>query len=161
MKQVGIFLIALLFCVSAYGQGGSKTVPTVGGNARAEFMDPKYWNRLAEPEKDQPLAFTLYSRNILPNPEGQYELWVKIVPVNVPAFIRKYDLPSNTAFVLQYATIDCSRNVLLLERTGIYDAGNVRIGEGSARLTPKEARDRVKPGSIGAAVFHNFCVRLG
>jgi hypothetical protein len=127
--------------------------------ARAEFMNAKYWTKIGGIE-DKEHGFTLFSRNHLPNPEGQIELWVKIVPKNLGAFNRHYDLSSDSAFVLQYATVDCSRNFLLLDRTAVYDANNTKLGTGSSSLTPKSSRDRVKPGSIGGEIFQAICVKL-
>ena len=154
-----IFLLSLSFCVHTAFAQNSNAVPIKTENARAEFMNAKYWSKIGE-QTDAEHGFTLFSRNLLPNPEGQIELWVKIVPVNVPQFNKHFELDPNAAFVLQYATVDCGKNVLLLERTAVYDANSVKLSGGPASLTPKSARDRVKPGSIGAEVFHSICVKL-
>jgi hypothetical protein len=154
-----IFVLCLGFCVSsAFGQS-NVVAPPKAENVRAEFMDAKYWSKIGE-QKDPSRGFALYSRNLLPNPDGQIEFWVKIIPTNLEQFNKAYDLGTNTAYVLQYATVDCGRNFVLLERTGVYDSNNVRLGNGSSALTPKSTRDRVKPGSIGAEVFHSICIKL-
>jgi len=154
-----IVLLSFAFCFSsAFGQN-SGAVPPKAENVRSEFMNAKYWSKIGE-QADPMRGFTLYSRNLLPNPDGQIELWVKVVPTNLEQFNKQYELGTNAAYVLQYATVDCGRNVLLLERTAVYDANNVRLGNGPAALTPKSARDRVKPGSIGAEVFHSICIKL-
>ena len=155
-------LIALIFvCASAsFGQAVSVSPSTVSSEAaRAEFINAKYWSKIGE-YKDETKGFTLFSRNLFPNPEGQIEFWVKIVPKDAANFNKRYDLANNSAFVIQYATVDCTKRFLSLERTGIYDSSNVRLGNGSSELTPKSSRDRVRQGSIGAEIFASVCVRL-
>jgi hypothetical protein len=162
MKKVFIFYLFGLFCVSAQAQTAKTVTPAVVNSssvARAEFMNAKYWTKIGGSE-DKEHGFMLFSRNLLPNPDGQIELWVKIVPNSIEHFNRKYDLSSESAFVLQYATVDCSKNLILLERTAVYDANNNKLNGGSAELTPKSARDRVRPGSIGGEVFQGVCVKL-
>lgn len=162
MKNLRFVLLLMAFCVSAQAQV-PKSVPAIVANgsalARAEFMNAKYWTKIGGLEdKDQ--GFVLFSRNLLPNPEGQIELWVKIVPNNAAEFNRQHELAAESAFVLQYATVDCTKNFLLLDRTAVYDANNMKLGPGSSSLTPKSARDRVKRGSIGGEVFQAVCVKL-
>ena len=154
-----IFLLSLSVCVHTAFAQSPNPVPIKAENARAEFMNAKYWSKIGE-RTDTERGFTLFSRNLLPNPEGQIELWVKIVPTNLAQFIKHYEVDPNAAYVLQYATIDCGRNVLLLERTAVYDVNNVKLNGGPPSLTPKSARDRVKPGSIGAEIFHSICIKL-
>ena len=154
-----IFLLSLSFCVHTAFAQSPNAVPIKAENARAEFMNAKYWSKIGE-QTDADKGFTLFSRNLLPNPEGQIELWVKIVPNNLAPFIKHYELDPTAAYVLQYATVDCGKNNLLLERTAVYDANNVKLNNVPSSLTPKSARDRVKPGSIGAQVFHSICVKL-
>ncbi len=154
-----IVLVGVALCVgSVLGQTKS-AVPTKTEDVRAEFMNAKYWSKIGEQE-DPLKGFTLYSRNLLPNPDGQIEFWVKIVPSNLEHFKKAYELDTNSAYILHYATVDCGKNFLLLERTGVYDSGNVRLGAGPPGLTPKSARDRVRPGSIGAEIFHSVCIKL-
>lgn len=151
-KLLPLLLTALLAGVTL-GQDGKSD------DAKAEFLNPKYWSKLG-PTTEGQRGFTLFSRNILPNPEGQYELWIKVVPANVEAFNKQYSLPQDAAYVLQYATVDCEKRLLLLEKTGVYDAKDMRLNAGSNALTPKSAKDRVKPGSIGAIFFEYFCQRM-
>jgi hypothetical protein len=161
MKTIGIIFITAVFCVSMYGQT-IQAVPSIATSsslARAEFMNGKYWSKIGVLD-DKDHGFTLFSRNLLPNPEGQIELWVKVVPNNAVPFNRHFDLPSDSAFVVQYATVDCSKNFVLLQRTSVYDASNNRLAGDTSSLTPKSARDRVKPGSIGGEIFQSVCVRL-
>lgn len=155
-KRTWVVLFVLVFSAAGFGQTAA---PVSTETARAEFMEAKYWSKIGE-QKDAERGFTLYSRNLLPNPDGQIEFWVKVVPANVAQFNKRYGLASNAAFVLQYATVDCARNVLLIERTGVYDANNTRINSGPSSLTPRSTRDRVKPGSIGAEIFQSICVKL-
>ena len=154
-----ILVLSVVFCVNSASAQSSDPTPPKAENVRAEFMNAKYWSKIGE-QADPLRGFTLYSRNLLPNPDGQIELWIKVVPTNTEHFNKAYDLGANSAFVLQYATVDCSKKVVLLERTGVYDSNNLRLGNGPPALTPKSARDRVKPGSIGAEVFHSICIKL-
>ena len=155
-----VFIVAFTaICVFGVQAQAPKTAPISSNAARAEFMNAKYWSKIGG-QDDKDLGFTLFSRNLLPNPEGQIELWVKIVPLNAVHFNRHYSINSESAFVLQYATVDCSKNFLLLERTGVYDAAFNRLGDGTSALNPKSIKDRVKPGSIGAEIFQGVCVKL-
>ena len=162
MRKIGLLFVLAAFCASVQAQAVKPVAPNVVNSsalARAEFMNAKYWTKIGGID-DKDHGFTLFSRNLLPNPEGQIELWVKIMPNNITEFNRHYELSSDSAFVLQYATVDCVRNFLLLDRTAVYDANNTKLGTGSSSLTPKSARDRVKPGSIGGEIFQGVCVKL-
>lgn len=162
MKKLIFVICLMVFCVSARAQAVKPVMPNVANSsvmARAEFMNAKYWTKIGGSD-DKEHGFTLFSRNLLPNPEGQIELWVKIVPKNSGEFNRRFDLSAESAFVLQYATVDCTKNFLLLDRTAVYDANNTKLGTGSSSLTPKSSRDRVKPGSIGGEIFQAVCVKL-
>ncbi|MGH9947887.1 MAG: hypothetical protein ACRD6X_11900 [Pyrinomonadaceae bacterium] len=128
-------------------------------SARAEFMNAKYWSKIGEMKTTGP-GFMLFSRNLFPNPEGQIELWVKIIPNDLRAFNKKYELPSKASFVLHYATVDCTRRYVVLEKTGVYDAANNKLNTGTRELNPSTSRERVKPGSIGAEIWESVCVRL-
>jgi hypothetical protein len=160
MRKVSFVALMFACAFACFGQSASVSPSTVSSEAaRAEFINMKYWSKIGE-FKDETKGFTLFSRNLFPNPEGQIEFWVKIVPKNAADFNRRYDLSANSAFVIQYATVDCTRRFLSLERTGVYDAANSRIGSGSSELTPKSSRDRVKQGSIGSEIYASVCVRL-
>jgi hypothetical protein len=162
MKKLSFVLFSMAFCVSVQAQAVKPVSANVANSsalARAEFMNSKYWTKIGGIE-DKERGFVLFSRNHLPNPEGQIELWVKIIPNSPAEFNRHYDLSSESAFVLQYATVDCTKNFLLLDRTAVYDANNTKLGSGSSSLTPKSSRDRVKPGSIGGEIFQAICVKL-
>ena len=137
----------------------TKSIPVATSAARAEFMNAKYWSKIGSQE-DKEIGFVLFSRNLLPNPEGQIELWVKVLPNNTEKFIRHYNLSNEAAFVLQYATVDCAKNSLMLDRTAVYDANFNRLGDGTSALNPKSSRDRVKAGSIGSEIFQAVCVKL-
>jgi len=160
MPKGSILAFVLFFAAASFGQSVPVSPLTASAEAaRAEFMNTKFWSKIGE-FKDESKGFVLFSRNLLPNPEGQIEFWVKIAPKNTDDFNKRFGLPANAAFVLQYATVDCSKRFLSLERTAIYDAGNQRLGSGSGELTPKTSRDRTKPGSIGAEIYASICERL-
>ena len=80
-----IVVLGLAFCVSSAFAQNSDPAPAKAENVRAEFMNAKYWSKIGE-QTDPARGFTLYSRNLLPNPDGQIEFWVKIVPSNVEQF---------------------------------------------------------------------------
>jgi hypothetical protein len=103
-------------------------------------------------------GFTLHGRGIKMNSSGNYELWVKIVPVNQSAFVRRYDLPRSTVHVIQYATVDCAKRLILLDQTTAYDSANKTLGGRVTGLTPSSKKEAVRPGSIGEAVFRFVCV---
>ncbi len=109
------------------------------------------------PTVEGPRGFTLFSRGIRLNQKTQHELWVKIVPTTASAFVRRYDLPKNTSYVMQYATVDCAKNVLLLEKTTMYDAADQLLTGNTATITPSSKRSSVKPGSIGETLFRFVC----
>ena len=144
-------LMIVLFAAPAFGQD----VKT--GDAKAEHFATQNWSKLG-PATDGPRGFTLHSRDIRLNSSGQYELWVKIIPAKTETFNKRYDLPKNTAFVLQYATVDCEKRLLLFERTALYDAGSSVVEGRVTALVSAAKRDSVKPGSIGESVFKNVCV---
>lgn len=152
MRKLLPLLLTALLAAAALGQDMKSD------DAKAEFLNSKYWSKLSA--TDGPTGFTLFSRNILPNPDGYYEFWIKVVPATPEAFRKQYGLSADAAYVLQYATVDCEKRLLLLERTGVYDAKDMRLNSGAAALTPKSAKDRVKPGSIGAVTFESFCHKL-
>lgn len=158
MKAISIVVFTAI-CVFGVQAQEVKSAPMTANAARAEFMNQKYWSKIGG-QDDKDLGFTLFSRNLLPNPEGQIELWVKIVPLNTEKFNKHYSISSESAFVLQYATVDCAKNFLRLERTGVYDSVFTRLSEGSSALNPKTSRDRVKPGSIGSEIFQGVCIKL-
>src|SRR5262245_48335870 len=98
-----ILVLGLTLCVSsAVAQNSNIAMPNNKATApraedlRAEFMNAKYWSKIGE-QKDPLRGFTLYSRNLLPNPEGQIELWVKIVPSNLEQFNKHYEIDSNAS----------------------------------------------------------------
>ncbi len=144
-------LLVVLFAAPVFGQD-IKT-----GDAKAENFTTQNWSKLG-PATGGPKGFTIHSRDIRLNSKGQYELWVKVIPANAEVFNRRYDLPKNTAFVLQYATVDCAKKVLLFEKTSLYDAANAIVVGRVTGLTPASRKDSVKPGSIGESVYKNVCV---
>lgn len=150
MKHLYALLI-VLFAAPLFGQ----EVKT--GDAKPENFTTQNWSKLG-PATEGTRGFTLHSRDIRLNSSGQYELWLKIVPANTAAFNKRYDLPKNTAYVLQYATVDCAKKLLLFERTSLYNEANAIINGRVTGLTPASRKDSVKPGSIGESVYKNVCV---
>jgi len=145
------YIFALLFAGLA--------LPIFGQDAKVPPADnpvTSNWSKLG-PAGEGVKGFALQSRGIRLNPAGQYELWVKILPTNVPAFVRRYNLPKATTYVLQHATVDCAKKLLLLDQTTAYDSYDKVISGNVSGITPSSKRDMVKPGSIGEAVFKNVC----
>ena len=144
-------LVVVLFAAPVFGQ----EVKT--SDAKAANFTTQNWSKLG-PATEGPKGFTLHSRDIRLNSSGQYELWVKIVPANTSSFNRRYDLPKNTAYVLQYATVDCAKKLLLFEKTALYSAENTMVNGRVTGLTPASQKGSVKPGSIGESVYKYVCV---
>ena len=126
-------------------------------DAKPANFTTQNWSKLG-PATEGPRGFTLHSRDIRLNSAGQYELWIKVIPANAAAFNRRYDLPKNTAFVLQYTTVDCAKKLLLFEKTALYDAANAIVNGRVSGLVSTSKRDSVKPGSIGESVYKNVCI---
>lgn len=144
-----IAFLVLLFAVPVFCQGEKTTVPG----------DPELtenWSRIGNPIEG-PRGFTLEGRGIRMNASGAYELWVKILPANTAVFTKRYALPKSTEYVLQFATVDCSKNLLLLEKTSAYNSGNKVLEGNMSVITPSSKRDVVRPGSIGEALFRFVC----
>ncbi len=102
----------------------------------------------------------MFTRNMQPKSDTLFEVWVKILPNNAVAFNRRYGLPSNSAFVIQHATVDCSGRSVRLERTAAYDTGNGTIEARSSDLVKNESRTRVKSGSVSDVIFQYICLKL-
>lgn len=142
-----IVLLAIAFAIPAAAQDIKPTEPTTSaGN----------WSKIGTPI-DGSRGFTLYGRGIRLNTEGAYELWVKIVPANTAAFVKRYSLPKNTSYAMQFATINCSKKLLLLEKTTALDTADKSIEGNMSALTPASKRDSVRPGSIGDVLFRSVC----
>lgn len=146
MKKL-IPLLVILFAAPVFGQDVKPAENPVTAN----------WSKLG-PAVEGPRGFTLHGKGIRLNRERQYELWVKIVPANTPAFIKRYDLPKATQYVLQYATVDCEKKVLLLEKTAAYDSADKVLEGKTSALTPSSKKDPVRPGSVGESIFNFVCL---
>jgi hypothetical protein len=139
-------LLVIAFAVPVFGQDAKPDETGLTAN----------WSRIGDSvEKNR--GFALYGRGIRLNRAGAYELWVKIVPANAAVFNKRYSLPKGTDYVLQYATVDCSKKLLLLERTALYDSSHKAVEGNASALTPPSKKDSVKPGSIGDALFRSVC----
>lgn len=147
MKQFAILLF-LAFAIPVFGQD-PKPVTT-------EKPAASNWSKLGTPIEGVK-GFELFSKGIRSVRAGEYQLWVKIVPANAPAFIKRYSLPRPTAYVQQFATVDCNQNLLLLERTAAYDSANKVLEGNTSALTPSSKKDTVKPGSVGEALYKFVC----
>jgi hypothetical protein len=150
MKHL-LLLLIVLFAAPVFGQA----VKTA--DAKPASFITQNWSKLG-PATEGPKGFTLHGRDIRLNSSGQYELWVKIMPANTSVFNKRYDLPKNTAFVLQYATVNCEKKLLLFEKTSLYDSANTIVEGRITGLTPASRKDSVRPGSIGESVYKNVCV---
>lgn len=147
-----IYKLVFLAFILATPVFGQDVKPTNNGGEVATGN----WSRIGSPVEGN-RGFTLYGRGVRINNAGAYELWVKIVPANPSAFIKRYSLPKNTEYAQQYATIDCAKKLLLLEKTAAYDSGNKVIDGNTSSLTPSSKKDLVKPGSIGDVLFRSVC----
>jgi hypothetical protein len=150
MKYI-VILVAAIAAAPVFGQD-----PTAAP-AKPPITEAKSWSKLGQPIEGTK-GFTLYGRDIRLNREGEYQLLVKITPVSTTAFARAYSLPTATNFVLQYATVDCNKKLLLLEKTGAYDTNGKVLEARGETLTPSSRKDTVKPGSVGEALYRFVCV---
>ena len=127
--------------------------------ARAEFLEQKYWSTLGKPT-DGSRGFSLFTRNMQPKSDTMFEVWVKILPNNASSFNRRFGLPSNSAFVVQHATVDCVGRSVRFERTAAYDMLNGAVDPRSSDLVKNESRSRVKSGSVSDTIFQYICLKL-
>ena len=127
--------------------------------AKAEFLDQRTWSELGKPTEG-PRGFALFTRNMQPKSDSLFELWVKIVPVNASAFNKRYNLSKDSAYVIQYATVDCGKKTVLMEKTAAYSDGNGVADSRSSDLVKNETKTRVTRGSISDTVFQYLCLKL-
>ena len=127
--------------------------------AKAEFLNQKFWSDLGKPT-DGSRGFSLFTRNMQPKSDTRFEVWVKIVPNSALAFNRRYGLPRESAYVIQFATVDCRGRSVQLEKTAAYDSANGPIDARSSDLVKYESRTRVKSGSVSETVFEYICEKL-
>lgn len=150
-----IFVFLAIFAVQSVAQN----VAAPGEGAQAEFLDQKFWSTLGKPTEGV-RGFSLFTRNMQPKTDSLFQLWVKIVPANAAAFNKRYSLPSNSAYAIQYATVDCGKRLVMMERTAAYDLSNTPVSVGSSDLVRNQTRTRVKAGSINDTVFQYICLKL-
>ncbi|CAN5557595.1 MAG: hypothetical protein M3Q26_13225 [Acidobacteriota bacterium] len=147
MRKLLPFFIVLLFA-PVFGQDESRT----------DSFSTNNWSQLAPPTVGSK-GFSLFSRDIRLNRAGQYELWIKIIPASPASFNKRFDLPSNTAFVLQYTTVDCEKRLLKFEKLTVYYSSETILKSGPSTLFPTSKKDTIKRGSVGEAVYENVCVK--
>lgn len=150
MKKL-VFVLALVCAVSAFGQD------TKVSDSKTGTLITKNWSEFVGPTEG-PRGFKLFSKDMKQNSDGQYEMWIKIIPNERSVFTKRYEIPSNTAYVLQYATVDCSKRLMAFEKTTLYDADDALVKSESTTLSAKTTRDKVRTGSIGAVVFEKICL---
>jgi hypothetical protein len=150
MRYTVVLFAALLLAGVAAGQDLKK--PTAADSAVYGN-----WSKLG-PTVEGTRGFTLHSRGIRLNKTGQYELWVKIVPTNSQAFTKRYDLPANTGYVMQHATVDCGKRLLLLEKTALFDTADKVLKGQTSAMQPPSQKAAVKPGSIGESIYKFVCL---
>lgn len=148
------WMIAVLIGVAAVSASAQdvKPVTAVSGSPADDN-----WSKLG-PTVEGERGFTIHGKGIRTNKDGRYELWIRIEPVNTAAFARRYNLPREMSHVVQFATIDCAKNLLALEKTSVLGADNKAIPAKTGLLTPSSKQQNVRPGSIGEAVFRFVCI---
>ncbi len=128
------------------------------GDEHTDSFSANNWSQLSAPTLGAK-GFALYSRDIRMNKLGQYELWIKIVPANTSAFNKRFNLPPNTAFVMQYSTVDCENKSLKFEKLTVYNSSESILKSGQSTLFPTSKKDTIKRGSVGEAVYENICIK--
>lgn len=126
---------------------------------KKDFLDQKFWSNLGKPTEGS-RGFSLFTRNMQPKSDSHFELWVKILPNNSVAFNKRYGLPRESAYVIQYATIDCSDRTVLLEKTAAFDSSHSPVDPRASDLVKNESRTRVRPGSVSDTIFQYICLKL-
>lgn len=149
-------LLLLVLSASAIAQDNKSNEPAP---MSGEFLAEKFWTSLGKPTEGS-RGYTLFTRNMQPKSDTNFEFWVRIVPTNATAFNRRYSLPRESAFVIQHATVDCSKRTVYLERTGSYDASNNSLDPKGSDLIKGEARSRVRSGSVSETLFDYICLKL-
>ena len=148
-------LLLILFAAPAFAQDNTADLAPMS----AEFLDQKLWTALGKPTEGT-RGFALYTRNMQPKSDTNFEFWVKIMPTNAAAFNRRYSLPRDSAFVIQRATVDCGKRTVYLDRTAAYDVAYNSLDPRSSDLIKGETRSRVRPGSVSATLFDYICLKL-
>lgn len=126
---------------------------------RTEFLDQKYWSGLGKPTEGS-RGFSLFTRNMQPKSDTRFEVWVKIVPNNREAFNKRFGLPRDSAYVVQFATVDCGGRSVQLEKTAAYSGTDGAVEARSSDLVKNESRTRVRPGSVSDTIFQYICLKL-
>ena len=155
----GMRSLLTLFLVFLAAPAFAQTTAVQSDPTRVQFLDQKYWSELGKPVEG-PRGFSVFTRNMQPKSDSRFEVWVKIVPNNQEAFNKRYDLPRDSAYVVQYATVDCSGRTVQLERTTAYDRLNGTRDARYSELSKNETRSRVKVGSISDTIFQYICLKL-
>lgn len=153
MRRILPILIAIL-AVQTFGQVNPGADPS-----KTEFLSEKFWSELGKPTEGV-RGFSLFTRNMQPKSDTLFELWVKIVPNNRTAFNKRYGMPRDATFAVQFATVDCTKRTVMFERTAVYDDGRSVLDARSSDIVKSESKSRVQPGSIGETVFQYLCLKL-
>jgi hypothetical protein len=153
-KLLPLFLMVI--GASAFGQDNKSNEPAP---MSGEFLAERFWTGLGKATEGA-RGFSLYTRNMQPKSDTNFEFWVRIVPTNATAFNRRYSLPRESAFVIQRATVDCSKRTVYLDRTAAYDAGNNSLDPRGSDLIKGDIRSRVRAGSVSETLFEYICLKL-
>ena len=157
MFGMRIFLFSIfLAAASSVVAQGQAIAPDA---ARTEFLNQKYWSELGKPTEGT-RGFSLFTRDMQPKSDSRFEVWLKILPNNQEAFNKRYGLPRETAYVVQFATVDCKDRSVQLERTSAYNSAYSALDARSSDIVKNESRNRVRAGSVGETVFQYICLKL-
>ncbi|MEQ1765204.1 MAG: hypothetical protein ABL984_18900 [Pyrinomonadaceae bacterium] len=147
----------LLLVISASVVGQDKNTEPAAMNG--EFLADKFWSSLGKPTEGT-RGYSLFTRNMQPKSDTNFEFWVKIVPTNAIAFNKRYSLPRESAFVVQRAVVDCSKRTVHVDRTSSYDISNNSLDPRGSDLIKGETRSRVRSGSVNETLFDYICLKL-
>ena len=146
----------MVISASVFGQDNKSNEPAP---MSGEFLEARYWTSLGKPTEGT-RGYSLLTRNMQPKTDANCEFWVKIVPVNASSFNRRYSLPRESAYVIQRATVDCSKRTVFLDRTAAFDVSNNSLDPKGSDLIKGDARSRVKAGSVSETLFDFICLKL-
>jgi len=154
MRTLILLTSLIVFAAPLFAQNKVTTAP-----ASPEFLDTKLWSDLGKPTEGS-RGFSLFTRNMQPKTDSLFELWVKIVPTNTTAFNKRYGLPRESSYVVQFATVDCEKRLVMMEKTTAFDSSNGYVDARASDLVKNETKTRVKAGSVSETVFQYICLKL-
>ncbi len=132
-----------------------KTPPTV--STKSPFITGDEYTLLSR-TKEVTYGYAIYyqvwrlRKDVLDNVSG----WLKYIPNNTTAFVKKHKVPAKTSYFLQFTTADCADRRLSTETIVFYDEqGNPLPSPNSFLL--RNYGEPVVPGSVNESILEGLC----